>query len=53
MRFIPQCIALISESSADVFATTAPHALMYSVVCGFECDFVLLWLRVRLRYVVL
>lgn len=28
------------------FATTAPHALMYSVVCGFECEVVLLWLLV-------
>lgn len=53
MHFIPQCIALISESSADVFATTAPHALMYSVVCGFECELVLLWYQVCLRYVVL
>lgn len=53
MHFIPQCIALISESSADVFATTAPHALMYSVVCGFECELVLLWFQVCLRDVVL
>lgn len=53
MHFIPLCIALISESSADVSAATAPHALMYSVVCGFECDLVLPWLQVCLRSVVL